>query len=865
MKKLFYCFLVLLCLNMNAQVLDDFSDGDFTHNPAWTGSSEHFEVNAAGQLHLRSTGSDTSCLSTENKMVHATEWTFWLKLSFNTSANNFARIYLTSDRNDLKKPLNGFFLQAGGSDDSICFMVQEGEEISTIYCIQGLLTNHTTNELRWRIIHDASDRWDVYVDSVGGNDFRFQGSFMYQAVSDPCWFGIYTRYTSSNATKVYFDDVYVGPVIHDTIPPVVLFTETVDLFRVRFIFSESPDPVSAGETMNYTRRSDLNHPDTVSLIPGKPEALITFREAFQPDLIDSIALSGISDPSGNRLCDTVIPVSVHQIRPFDVIINEIMADPEPATGLPPGEYVEVYNRSGFPVSLSDWAFEIGNSRKELPEIMMNPGEFLLLVKDSTAFQEYGKCNALFTSSSSLSNEGNVLSLRDFQGRVIHSAEYSPDWFNGSWKEEGGWSLELTDPFNPCACGEGWEPSLHVQGGTPGMINSVNRPNPDISPPKAVRGYLSGMAEYCIHFSEPIDTTDIGSVADWFLTPGMLHPVLIDPEDPGFKMIRFTFAEPFSEGIIYTMHSGSMISDCAGNIITDSVTIQAAYPDSPEETDLIVNEVLSDPASGGSRFIELFNRSDHILDLQDQLLLYAGSDSLVDPADARTMVPETFLVFPFGFVVICESRINMEKTYGDDYSNRFLKMESFPGMKQEQGTLLLIRKWDEKILERMVYSASMHHPVLQTTEGVSLERISSERSSLDPANWHSAAETSGYATPGYQNSQSVQDPGSGETVSIHPPVFSPDNDGRDDVLVISYNLDGEEYQATVRVFDPRGRIIKDLANNEIPEQQGEFFWDGTTNNRQKAVPGMYVVYVEFVSTAGKVYRFRRTAILGAYLD
>ena len=46
-----------------AQVTDDFSDGDFTGNPVWSGSASQFIVNSAKQLQLSNTVAGQSFLS----------------------------------------------------------------------------------------------------------------------------------------------------------------------------------------------------------------------------------------------------------------------------------------------------------------------------------------------------------------------------------------------------------------------------------------------------------------------------------------------------------------------------------------------------------------------------------------------------------------------------------------------------------------------------------------------------------------------------------------------------------------------------------------------------------------------------------
>src|SRR6185503_13450410 len=99
-----YFFLLLFPLSSSAQLQDDFSDGDFTNNPAWNGDASQFLVNTSGQLQLNGPASGTSSLSTPLNLssLDSVEWTFFIRLSFSPSSNNYARVYLTSDQQSLK-------------------------------------------------------------------------------------------------------------------------------------------------------------------------------------------------------------------------------------------------------------------------------------------------------------------------------------------------------------------------------------------------------------------------------------------------------------------------------------------------------------------------------------------------------------------------------------------------------------------------------------------------------------------------------------------------------------------------------------------------------------------------------------------
>ena len=104
MRYLIFLF-SMLALASQAQLWDDFSDEDLTGNPTWSGdlqkfrfsSSQAIPVGMRPALQLNSEGEGTAYLSLSREDFPGMQWDFWIKLSFNSSSSNFARIYLSSD------------------------------------------------------------------------------------------------------------------------------------------------------------------------------------------------------------------------------------------------------------------------------------------------------------------------------------------------------------------------------------------------------------------------------------------------------------------------------------------------------------------------------------------------------------------------------------------------------------------------------------------------------------------------------------------------------------------------------------------------------------------------------------------------
>src|SRR5690606_4306379 len=118
--KVIFLFAVLILAQLAGygQLLDDFSDGDFTNNPTWTGSESLFIVENE-MLRSNSPGEAEYYLSTPNTLFDDAQWEFYIKLAFATSGSNYVDVYIAADNPDLTAVQNGYFLRIGGTPDEI--------------------------------------------------------------------------------------------------------------------------------------------------------------------------------------------------------------------------------------------------------------------------------------------------------------------------------------------------------------------------------------------------------------------------------------------------------------------------------------------------------------------------------------------------------------------------------------------------------------------------------------------------------------------------------------------------------------------------------------------------------------------------
>ncbi|MHC1777354.1 MAG: lamin tail domain-containing protein [Lentimicrobium sp.] len=859
--RAFIILLMLFPLVLSAQFSDNFSDGEFSDNPEWTGNTASFIVNPEFQLQLNSSGDGTSYLSASLNTTGLTEWRIWTKLAFSPSDNNNARIYLVADQSDISEPLNGYYLKLGesGSADAIELYRQSG---TADYFIcrgtDGLLANAFTVNIR--VVRTEQGLWNVYADPAGGEDFVFQATG-----EDPTWesyshFGILCKYTSSNATKFNFDNIYAGPAILDDIKPQLLSAEITGTDKVTLSFSEPVDAVSASNTENYSVDQGIGNP--VSAVRDNISTSVvnlTFSQTISQGLVYNITVRDVSDLAGNPMLSTTLPFAFYNVQPFDVLINEVMADPDPPVGLPNYEYIELYNRSELPVQLENWELSIGTTKKVLPNAIIAPGSLLILTSDEAAAElsEYGAI--MVFSSLSLANTGATLTLRDGSDAIIHTVAYSDDWYRDNIKATGGWSLEQIDPANPCGEAGNWRASNDPKGGTPGSINSVNSSNADQSAPSIEKVSISGESIIRVFFNEAMDSLSLSNPALYSVDNGLGNPLGISLHPPDYRSVSLIFGGIINDGIIYTLSMAAGFSDCAGNTTSTLITARFAIPQILEANDLVINEVLSDPKANGVDFVEIYNRSEKVLDLKD-LWLATRDATTGELASAKETAPDGRLVFPGEYLVLTSDAGVVQSEYFTPAPGAFVQMESLPSFSNEEGTVVLLTPLLE-VVDEFSYYAGLHFALLNSTDGVSLERINYDLPASEPGNWHSASQNVGFATPGYQNSQFMRPPESGDEIVVTPEIFSPDNDGYNDILGITCNFSEPGYAVTIRIFDSNGRLIRMLVKNEPAGTSNQYTWDGITEDREKAPIGIYIIHVEVFNLSGKLKEFKKPAVLG----
>lgn len=545
------------------------------------------------------------------------------------------------------------------------------------------------------------------------------------------------------------------------------------------------------------------------------------------------------------------------IQENDIVINEIMADPSPAVALPEWEYIELYNASENTINIRGWTLFIGKKEYIFEnDIEIQSDKYLVLCHNNAVddLSKFGNCHAF--PSFQITNSGVNISLIDNNDNLISSVNFDISWHSTSYKEEGGWSLEQIDPFNPCVGKNNWGSSISKNGGTPSMPNSILNSNP--IPPKLDHINLDSTNRIEVFFNQNMNLSTIQNIDNYRITELDLKPQKIEPVKYKNNYVKLHFDFIFEENKLYTLNINNM-TNCRDIPLEDEILVQFGIPSSANRNDVIINEILFNPINPGVDYLELYNRSDKVIDLK-KLTFGTIKKSFPNPPDTtlKEIISESRYLLPHSYILLSTDSEIIKYQYDikDDHDNNFLEVISFPSLPNTEGRVVICDK-TSKIIDEMYYSEKMHYELLTVTQGVSLERISFEKSSLDENNWHSASFNYNYGTPGYKNSMAVDSKSevSENEIDIIPEIFSPNGDAYDDICGIYYNLDKNEYSINIKVFNSNGLLIRNLLNNNLTNNQDVIYWDGCNDNNRIVEAGIYIIMTEIFDLEGNVKRFK----------
>lgn len=658
-------------------------------------------------------------------------------------------------------------------------------------------------------------------------------------------------YTASRAGLLWLDDLNFCTT---DFPPVITSAKVVNLNALRVGFSKTITTQTALNKMNYRLKTE-NKTDVriweIKNIDSQTVTLVTEKLPFSKL---TLLVDKITDVNGYSLPDSIEIGFTAQGNFGRLVINEIMANPTPSNGLPEYEYIELFNPSPDTILTSGWSMTLNDKRVSFPSDTIPPKSYALVGSTSAmaVFKSYGKAIAV-TSFPSFLNDGMLIKLFGPEGNLVAFANYTKEWYNDSTRNAGGYSMECIDYQNFAEGKNNWRASVASEGGTPCAPNSVAATNPDITKPWLVYVEVADAQTISLKFNEPMDSLSV-MLKENYNTQLQIDEVAVSGL---FDLATIKLLHPLRPDQTYEI-TLSGLNDFAGNALPDTL-IRIGLPQNAQKGDIVINEILFNPYTGGTDFVEFYNNSTKCFDLT-QLKLGNRDEASLALKEVYSVSSVPRILFPGEYAVVTVNPGQVTSFYTCLNPQAFVRTPRMAAFNNDKGYAVLLNS-DNEVIDEFRYTEKMHNRLLTSFKGVSLERINPNAPSNQVSTWQSAAQAAGFATPTYQNSQySEQHEGKGY-FSLTPKTFSPDGDGRDDYLLIGYQLPEPGYVANVRVFNSNGIEIYRIANNITLGTSGQLRWDGIDTQNRRVGSGIYIISIEYFNLSGRVYREKKTCVVG----
>ncbi|PSL35332.1 lamin tail domain-containing protein [Chitinophaga ginsengisoli] len=842
-----------------AQVSEHFDYQSITEAKSWKGTDTAWQIeNGRLKSHLQQVSSSFH-IARSSSLARNAIWEWWLQLDFNTSSLNYVDVFLTADSANLQGAgLRGYFVRIGNTKDEVCLYRRDGTA-TPVLLIDGRdgITNHTSTKLRIRVTR-KDDEWELWTDEkADGTTYIREGLATDGRYGTSYFMGFVVRQsTASFFNRHYFDDVLITPIIADTTPPVLQSHYLRDSRTLTLCFSEPLDSAVLARPEYFHLSVPGNTPDSIWQDSSQPSCLhVQFRDAFPNGDSCHLLIDGVRDPTGNIMEPATVAFLFYTSSGYDVLIHEFLPRALPSAGLLPARFVELKNNSPYALQLKNW--RIGNSSREavLPQYLLPPGALLVVCDKGNTDLFPDDIPILGISGFPAPGDSDIITLRNDSGVLVHAVAYDRSWYSNPVKERGGWSLEMIDTNWPCAGNSNWKPSTAPQGGTPGRPNTVAGTGTMPPPVSLVKAFPSDTMTLHLSFNGIMDSLAVTAPEHFVFEPS-LAVAGITAHPPLYNSLSVHLRAPLLPDTVYTV-AVSGLKDCTGQEVTTAGDVAFARVSTPDSFDVVINEILYDPAAGVPEFVEVYNRSPKAVDLSHLYLSRRKEDGQLEAP--TTLGDQPLLLLPGGYAAFTTGPEAL-CTYYDCLQAAAIYKINLPALINGEGTIALLNE-SGQIVDELHYSDKMHLAIADNTRGVSLERLLSDGPTQDKYNWHSAAAAVKYGTPGYRNSQQLPMAEVPGDLTVQPTVFSPDNDGLEDLAMVRYNFPRPGYIINVTIFDAVGRPIRYLEKNTLLPASGYMTWDGRGESNRELVSGIYVIFAEAFNAEGKVRHWKLPIVLG----
>jgi hypothetical protein len=242
--------------------------------------------------------------------------------------------------------------------------------------------------------------------------------------------------------------------------------------------------------------------------------------------------------------------------------------------------------------------------------------------------------------------------------------------------------------------------------------------------------------------------------------------------------------------------------------------------------LKINEIFPRAQQDEPEWIELVNTSDTTI----SIINYSIGTAL----DSGVISQDSIFIQPGGYIIITKNKTLFSERYSS--VSKIVQPASWHALDNYNDTL---RLWDN--YGRLVDTVAYHSSWFTLWDQQSIERISFSSSGFSHDSWVLSQNSS----PGRPNS-SILFRNGGPSIEIGPTLFTPNNDGKDDLLSIKPVFPAS-YSLSVSIYGFNGKKYLDLPVTAQPQ----YLWDGNLASGAQAPAGPFFVVAAFKISTGTV--------------
>jgi hypothetical protein len=269
--------------------------------------------------------------------------------------------------------------------------------------------------------------------------------------------------------------------------------------------------------------------------------------------------------------------------------------------------------------------------------------------------------------------------------------------------------------------------------------------------------------------------------------------------------------------------------------------------------VVINEIMNNPGSGNSEYIEFLNVSGDTINIAGWQIKNLKGD-VYRLSDARFVLADHEY-----YVLAADTLINSKYSYMQNNKNIKICGTANLGLDNSEG-MVLLKDLNNNTIDSVYYTSGWLNKKAAVAKDKSIEKINPLLDGATASNWGLCCDPAG-GTPGKVNSLfAAINQTRTSAITVAPNPFSPDNDGYEDNTVITYSLQHPAQQVRVRIYDNKGRLLRTLFNNQQNAYNGSIIFNGRDEDGNALRIGIYIILLEALDSSSSVKDVFKTVVV-----